>query len=152
MARISTKKLLLSLSIAAALGCGSGNVFADSGDRVEELEAELDAATQMKEFKGIFTIEHEEKDVKTRAVALAVISDLHIEEVVVAETVNHLNEFNETVCQERMRRLFCHMVKLLKLNQQSTHIDTLVLMILGEDSHLLLETLFVLSEFCELRG
>jgi hypothetical protein len=45
MALKSTKKLLLSLSVAAALGCSTGNVFAD-GDRVEELEsriAELEA-------------------------------------------------------------------------------------------------------------
>jgi hypothetical protein len=40
MARKSTKKLLLSLSIAAALGCSTGNAFAD-GDRVEELEARV---------------------------------------------------------------------------------------------------------------
>jgi len=40
MALKSTKKLLLSLSVAAALGCSTGNVFAD-GDRVEELEARI---------------------------------------------------------------------------------------------------------------
>ena len=40
MACKSTKKLLLSLSVAAALGLGTGNVFAD-GDNVEELEARI---------------------------------------------------------------------------------------------------------------
>ena len=40
MALKSTRKLLLSLSVAAALGCSTGNVFAD-GDRVEELEARV---------------------------------------------------------------------------------------------------------------
>ena len=40
MALKSSKKLLLSLSVAAALGCSTGNVFAD-GDRVEELEARV---------------------------------------------------------------------------------------------------------------
>lgn len=40
MALKSTKKLLLSLSVAAALGCSTGNVFAD-GDRVEALEARI---------------------------------------------------------------------------------------------------------------
>ena len=40
MALKSTKKLLLSLSVAVALGCSTGNVFAD-GDRVEALEARI---------------------------------------------------------------------------------------------------------------
>jgi len=40
MALKSSKKLLLSLSIAAALGCSTGNAFAD-GDRVAELEARI---------------------------------------------------------------------------------------------------------------
>jgi hypothetical protein len=51
MARISIKKALLSLSVAAALGCSTANLFADGNTRVEELEArvaELEAlVTQM---------------------------------------------------------------------------------------------------------
>ena len=45
MARKSIKKTLLSLSVAVALGCSSGSIFAD-GDNVEALEmrvAELEA-------------------------------------------------------------------------------------------------------------
>jgi hypothetical protein len=48
MAQHKTRKLLLSLSVAAALGCSAGNAFAD-GDRVEALEtriAELEALVQ----------------------------------------------------------------------------------------------------------
>jgi hypothetical protein len=41
MAQKSIKKTLLSLSVAVALGCSSGNVFANGGDRVEELEARV---------------------------------------------------------------------------------------------------------------
>jgi hypothetical protein len=40
MARKSIRKTILSLSVAVALGCSSGGVFAD-GDRVEELEARV---------------------------------------------------------------------------------------------------------------
>jgi len=40
MAGKSIRKTLLSLSVAAALGCGTGSAFAD-GDRVEELEARV---------------------------------------------------------------------------------------------------------------
>ncbi|MBT8064367.1 MAG: porin [Gammaproteobacteria bacterium] len=48
MAQHKTRKLILSLSVAAALGCSAGNAFAD-GDRVEALEtriAELEALVQ----------------------------------------------------------------------------------------------------------
>ena len=41
MARKSIKKALLSLSVAAALGCSSVNLFADGNTRVEELEARV---------------------------------------------------------------------------------------------------------------
>jgi len=41
MAHKSIKKALLSLSVAAALGCSSGNIFAGGEDRVEELEARV---------------------------------------------------------------------------------------------------------------
>ena len=41
MAHKSIKKALLGLSIAAALGCSTGNLLADGGDRVQELEARV---------------------------------------------------------------------------------------------------------------
>lgn len=41
MAHKSIKRTLLSLSVAVALGCSTGNIFADGGDRVEELEARV---------------------------------------------------------------------------------------------------------------
>ena len=49
MSQQSMKKIILSLSIAAALAAGSGSVFADGGSTVEELEArvaELEALVQ----------------------------------------------------------------------------------------------------------
>jgi len=41
MAHKSIKKALLALSVAAALGCSTGNLLADGGDRVQELEARV---------------------------------------------------------------------------------------------------------------
>jgi len=41
MAQKYIRKTLLSLSVAAALSCSAGNVFANGGDRVEELEARV---------------------------------------------------------------------------------------------------------------
>ncbi len=81
MAQKSIKKTLLSLSVAVALGCSSGNVFAD-GDRVEELEnrvAELEALV-LQLLQGQETLE-----------AVEVIDTATMEaraEVIAAETVN----------------------------------------------------------------
>ena len=41
MAHKSIKKALLSLSVAAALGCSTGGLLADGNTRVEELEARV---------------------------------------------------------------------------------------------------------------
>ena len=75
MAHKSMKKLILAVSIAAALGCGSGNAMADDGDRVEELEArvaELEALvrtlieTQQQSTAALTTAE-----IETRAAVIA---------------------------------------------------------------------------------
>jgi hypothetical protein len=100
--------------------------------RVMQQERELEAANVVGSHKGFFEITHTKSAAPTRAVAIAVISDLHIEENVDPHTVNGLNEFNEEICKERMRRLFCHLVKLVHMNQQATEIDTLVMFVLGD--------------------
>ena len=95
-------------------------------------EEELEAAQVLKEHRGIFEVAHGPCSSETRAVAIAVLSDFHIEEVVVPEVVNNLNEFNQEVCEQRIGRLFRHMVKLVTLNQQHAHIHTLVMFLLGD--------------------
>jgi len=101
-------------------------------DQLKRAREQIEAVFKLKEHRGVFEIKHRSTKADTRAVAVAVISDLHIEEVVDPETVNGLNEYNEEVCKVRMNRLFVHMVKLIKLNQLHTQIDTLLLAILGD--------------------
>ena len=73
MAQKSIKKALLSLSVAAALGCSSGSIFAD-GDRVEALEAriaELEALVQqlLTEKKAPPAVTEEQVEAKAQAAA-----------------------------------------------------------------------------------
>jgi hypothetical protein len=73
MAQKSIKKTLLSLSVAVALGCGSGSIFAD-GDRVEELEirvAELEALVlrMLENQQAVEAVEAVEVEVVAAAVA-----------------------------------------------------------------------------------
>ena len=90
MAHKSMKKLILAVSIAAALGCVSGGALADDGDRVEELEArvaELEALvrtlveTQQQSTAALTTAE-----IETRA---AVIAEEKVIEVMAEQMAEH---------------------------------------------------------------
>ena len=101
-------------------------------ERVIELEAEVDAMQALKEHPTHYKICPCEGDVKSEAVAVMVASDWHIEEMVYEWQVSGLNEFNAQICKERIGRFFRHGVKLLHKEQSRTHIDTLVLALLGD--------------------
>lgn len=69
---------------------------------------------------------------KHEAVAVAVLSDLHIEENVKPESVDGVNEFNLRIAKARIEAFFRNVVKLTEKEKQDAHIDTLVLAILGD--------------------
>jgi hypothetical protein len=69
---------------------------------------------------------------KHEATAFAILSDLHIEENVKPESVDGVNEFNLRIAKSRIEAFFRNVVKLTSKEQQDTHIDTLVLAILGD--------------------
>ncbi len=69
---------------------------------------------------------------KHEATAFAILSDLHIEENVKPESVDGVNEFNLRIAKQRIESFFRNVVKLTTKEQQDTHIDTLVLAILGD--------------------
>jgi hypothetical protein len=99
--------------------------------RIDGLEKELEASKHVNSSRNYYKI----KDVLidgSEAVAVAIASDWHVEEVVKAWQVNGLNKFNEKICQERVARFFRHVVKLLKHSQDHTKISTMVLALLGD--------------------
>lgn len=72
------------------------------------------------------------KRLNSQSVAVAVASDWHSEETVRSALVNGVNEFNWEICQSRSDNFFRHIVQLVETQRHATHIDTLVLALLGD--------------------
>jgi hypothetical protein len=88
MARKAIKRTLLSLSVAVALGCSSGNIFADGGDRVEELEArvaELEALVMQ-------LLQNQEEEVAVEALDTATV-DARAEAIAEAKVDSMMAEY-----------------------------------------------------------
>jgi hypothetical protein len=100
-------------------------------ERVVQLEKELGISQALKNSVTHYKIPVSKTE-GTEAVAVMVASDWHIEETVLTHQVSGLNEFNEHVCKERVRRFFQHGLKLIQKEQKAAHIDTLILAVLGD--------------------
>lgn len=69
---------------------------------------------------------------KSQSTAIVLASDWHLGEVVEADTVNHLNEFNYSISIKRVQKFFQSIVKLVEIERTGTEIDTLVLALIGD--------------------
>jgi len=69
---------------------------------------------------------------KSKSVAVAMFSDWHVDEVVDAESVLGLNEFNPEVADKRIRNLFINLNKLVSHAQRSYHIDEMIICLIGD--------------------
>jgi hypothetical protein len=79
-----------------------------------------------------FTIKSKDKKGTSESTAFLICSDWHCEQRVDPATVSDLNEFNPTICNTRVETLFRKTVDFIKMYQQDTDIDTLVLALLGD--------------------
>lgn len=80
-----------------------------------------------------FTVVPMNKDNKDEAIAISTISDVHTEEPVVKSIVNNLNEYNLTICKERVERYFKRLLYMVNQSRKAgTTIDTLVIGFLGD--------------------
>lgn len=100
--------------------------------RIIDLEGKLEAMTHVASYRADYKLPPPRGDTKTQAVAVAIASDWHIEEGVHGWETSQVNSFNEEICRNRVRRYFQHLVKLVKLHQENTTIETLVLALLGD--------------------
>lgn len=66
------------------------------------------------------------------AVAVAVLSDLHVEENVTLESTNGSNEYTMEIAKRRMEKCFQHILQLVEKERTHVRIDTLCLAILGD--------------------
>lgn len=104
---------------------------------VKGLEEELAAERERGKFKSrlanVPIAPIKEKSQKaSQSVAFAVASDWHSDEGVEADTVNGVNEFNQSIARQRIDRFATGIVKLTDTQRNATDIDTLVMPYLGD--------------------
>ena len=66
------------------------------------------------------------------AVAIAVASDWHVEEVVTRESTDGTNEYNMAIAKSRAEKFFRNTLVLVNKERQGVTIDTLILALLGD--------------------
>lgn len=100
--------------------------------RIEELETILDIKKNSN--VEIYDITPKKSDSKSKhsSVAICLLSDVHIEEVVAKETVIGLNEFNPEIAKSRLDAFFTNSAKLISHDQRSYDIKEVVLGCLGD--------------------
>jgi hypothetical protein len=79
----------------------------------------------------IYDIPFKEKNT-SQSIVLISASDWHCGEVVNPQTVNGLNEFNKDIFKKRVTKFFQSIATLIEIERKATHIDTLILNLLGD--------------------
>ena len=69
---------------------------------------------------------------KSISTVIALLSDVHGDEIVKPETVMGLNEYNPTVCKARLEGYFLNLVKLISHAQKNYNINEVILGMLGD--------------------
>ena len=100
--------------------------------RIDELEKILDIkANSNVEVYDLTPAQNSEHN-KSQSVAIFLLSDTHIEEVVDAQTVLGLNKYNPEIAKQRMDAFFVNAAKLTSHAQRSYNIDEVTLGCLGD--------------------
>lgn len=100
-------------------------------DETERVRKELEIALATEDFKTS-VIDYRVSSGNSEAVAFAIASDWHLEELVAPEKVNGLNEYNLEIAKQRAEEFFKNTVLLLSKEQKDVKIETLVLALLGD--------------------
>ncbi len=95
-------------------------------DELHEAEARFDAAIAVKEPVAPIEIPADPSIETNQAIAIVQASDWHVEERVDPSTVNGLNTYNPDIAQRRAANYFRNVLKLVRKERQSAHIDTLI--------------------------
>lgn len=77
--------------------------------------------------------EHQTND--DEAVALTLLSDIHIEHKITYEQTNNLNKYNLNIAEKRLEKYFINLVKRIKKNRRDIKIDELIIGMLGDMIH-----------------
>lgn len=98
----------------------------------ERILLEVEAARAISEATSTFSILPNKGSRDTEAVAVAVASDWHVEEIVQAHTVNGLNKYTPEIAKKRATRFFQLVERMTRKEQQDVQIDKLVLWLGGD--------------------
>ncbi len=85
-----------------------------------------------KELPRHIEIKPDNKNSTSESTAVIVASDWHIEETVDKKKVNGLNEFNLEIADYRIKKFFENALKLIKISQHESKINTVVFALLGD--------------------
>ena len=105
--------------------------YVDACEKIERLEEEKRIILGFEDVEPI-KIEPRPLHSGAESTAVALLSDWHFEETVTPQSVNGLNKFNTKIAEERIVYLFQTIVKFIKLHQNETTINNLVLALLGD--------------------
>jgi len=100
-------------------------------EQVEDLTGQLEATRAVKN-ENYYSIPKGSTKTKSQVTAVVVASDWHWAESVHSEHVNGLNEFNLDIAKSRAEKFFQNTVRLCSLVEKDSHLDTLVLALLGD--------------------
>lgn len=100
-------------------------------ERVRELSDKLEFYSTIEDGIVSHTI-HPVKHKGSDATAIAVLSDIHVEERVSKGSVNNLNEYNLDIAKARIEKFFQKVLFLTEHERQITPIRTFILAILGD--------------------
>lgn len=93
-----------------------------------KLQNALDNALSLRSYKPTISIIKAKANTSHgEATAVALLSDVHGEEVVLPHKVNGLNEYNPTIADRRVAKFHELVVRFLKVDRQETRIDNLIL-------------------------
>jgi len=102
--------------------------------KIEELEKNIEQTQMLENLKQILVPARFEvlpKD-PSKAVAVVVASDWHIDEVVDGNAIGNVNEFNLDIAHKRAEKFFEFTLRLLNMCRTESKIDTLVVGALGD--------------------
>ena len=107
--------------------------YEDAVSRITQLEKDLENSIGVKKLNfETYKIKPSLIKGQSESTAVVLLSDWHIDEIVKPQSVNFLNKFDDAIADARIQSTFQTIVKFCKLHQKETHIDTLVMALLGD--------------------
>ena len=100
--------------------------------KLMEMEKERQQLFKIRTPQSFTIKEKKSGNGESEAVAFMVASDWHVEEPVDPKQINGMNEYNLEISRSRAEKFFQNGLRLIKMFQQDTKIEELVLPILGD--------------------